>query len=461
MNSIGVKATGLLSHKNVVWIILAALAVMLTASAIMEMKWRYLVILIAPFLIYLSFERPFIFPFGLYAFSIPFENLLVMSGAKEGATLTKVLGVATILALVPQCLFNGRLKNLDKAALLWISFALFCFLSVTWAASPELPVQRLPTIIGLAGLYVIASAFRVQKKDYEMLKWCILSGGVIASILTIYGYQHAVTEFGAERISLMALGDDGNSLAGVNKQAFDMLLPVSICLGMMLGKGKLFAKSLFFLVFVVMFFGVFLTGSRGGLFGCLGVLLCFIIFTKKRIKFGILIAVTLIAMLSVMPHFYMERIYEAANSHADGRTDIWRVGWNALKKYWLFGAGLDGFPKAYSEFVDSTAVFKGLDRAPHNIFLGNFVELGIVGISLMIAALIKHYHALRPKTEGDDLDLVVLKAAFWGIMISSLALDVTWYKTLWLLLTMIMMQKYISGIEGASPHSATPRLNRT
>jgi len=288
----------------------------------------------------------------------------------------------------------------------------------------------------------------VQKKEYDMLTWFILSGGALSAILIIYGYHKGMAEFGdVARVSLASLKNDSGSGSADNGLSFTMLLPVSICLGMLLKKGKPLMKIFFFAVLLILFFGVILTGSRGNLAGCLVILLYFFIFTRKKLRFGIFAAATLIIMLLMTPQFYIDRINNSVESHADGRTDIWYVGWKALDKYWLFGAGLDAFPKAYNEFINYSPSFMGLGRAPHNVLVGSFVDFGIIGMSLIIISLIKHYAALRRRNRNCNIDHVVLKGAFWGIMVASLSMDSIWTKTFWLLWMLIIMQKYISETE--------------
>ena len=117
-----------------------------------------------------------------------------------------------------------------------------------------------------------------------------------------------------------------------------------------------------------------------------------------------------------------------------------------MAKYWLHGAGLDSFPAAYTEFM-KYAPYMGQNRAPHNIFVGMSVELGIIGIFFMIMALVKHYTSLVPKGGSYDNDQIILKAAFWGIIIASLSFDSVWFKSFWLLWMMITMQKNIAKAE--------------
>lgn len=432
-------------YSRLMWVLATGLCVLLTAIAVTEAKWIYLGLLYFPFVIYGSLRKPFLFPFGAYVLSIPFENLLVMTGAQHGATLTKLLGIFTIFILAIKCGFERKLRTPDKVTLWWVLFVLYCLASTTWAISPDSPFVRIQTILGLLVLYMVVSSYPVQKKEYDMMMRFILAGGVVAAALTIYGYHMGMEEFGgAARVSLVSVRENGSFDTPDNGLPFAMLIPFSVCLGMVLKKGSPLRRLMFFLFLLMIFIGVILTGSRGNLAGCLAIIAVFFIHAKNRVRFGIAAALILIAMTLITPQFFIDRIDESVNSHADGRTDIWHVGMHALDKYWLMGAGLDSFPNAYTEYVNYSPAFMGLNRAAHNIFVGNFVELGIVGISLMFAAMIGHYNAAGRTGRRDSMDRVVLKAAFWGIMIGSLSLDSLWTKTFWLLWMMIAMQKNIA-----------------
>lgn len=420
------------------------------AAAITEIKWIYAAaILLAPLLIYLSFKKPFVFPLGIYAFSIPFENLLVMSGAAQGATLTRYLGILAIVSLLLKGLYEKKIKAPGKIHIWWLLFSIYCVISTLWAISGTTPSVRIVTIIGLALLYLVATSYQATASEYKTLKWLIFSGGLLSSVLTIIAYHQGLIDFGeVERVSLMSL--DGSGIGGANKQAFDMLLPFSICLGMLFEKGKTLTKGFFLASLLLMFFGIVITGSRGGLAAAIVVLVYFIFSFKNKLKSALIGVTILLASFAATPQFYLDRINRSFASHASGRFDIWHVGIMALKKYWLFGAGLDCFPNAYTEFVNYTPVFMGFDRAPHNIFIGTFVELGIIGSVLFLIALYKHYFSIRPSLGKKGSDLIILSAAFWGILTGGLTQDVIWYKSFWLLWMMILIQKNASEYETGS-----------
>ncbi|MDA8387665.1 MAG: O-antigen ligase family protein [Nitrospiraceae bacterium] len=436
-------------QSKVLWACIGTVLAFSVALAITEGTWiDSMLVLFAPLAVYLSLQRPFIFPVGFYVFSIPFENLLVMSGAQHGATVTRLLGAIAIAALAVKGMFEGKLRTPEKINLWWALFAFYCLLSMTWAISGRLSLVRAQTIIGLAGLYIVLSMYRVEKKEYESLMWFILAGGALASIFTIYAYHENLLDFGnAARVSLISL-DSSKGVSGANKQAFDMLLPVSVCLGMLLKKGRPLVRAFFFLVLFMMFYGIVITGSRGGLAAVLAILIFFLLSARSRLKAAIIAAVTVAATLPMTSGFFLDRIRNSVSSHASGRTDIWHVGLKAMGKYWLFGAGLDCFPKAYTEFVRYSQVYMGLDRAPHNIFVGMFVELGIIGGLLMVVAMVRHYAAIGRLAGKFETDRIVLKAAFWAILVGGLSQDVVWYKSFWLLWMMIVIQKHVSEAGG-------------
>ncbi|MDA8173775.1 MAG: O-antigen ligase family protein [Nitrospiraceae bacterium] len=430
-----------LGNKKLFALLALPLAVAVSIT-ITEVKWMYgAAILLAPLLLYLSFKRPFIFPFGIYVFSIPFENILIMNGAKHGPTLTRLLGILAIIAILLKGLYEKRLKAPGKINLWWVLFSFYCILSTLWGISAEFPLVRIVTIIGLAGLYLVASTYQVTKQEYDYLKWFLVSGGLLSAVLTIIAYHQGLLELGeAERVSMMSL-DNGGGMGLVNKQAFDMLLPFSICIGMIFERRKPIFTGFLFITFLLIFFSMMITGSRGGLAAGLAALFYFIFSKRDKLKSIIIAGLILMVTFAMTPQFYLDRINRSLATGASGRFDIWHVGMKALGKYWLFGAGLDCFPNAYTEFVNYTPVYMGLDRAPHNVFIGSFVELGIIGGMLLLTALFMHYLAIGPSKKGGSNDQSILKAAFWAILVGSLTQDVLWYKSFWLLWMMIVMLK--------------------
>lgn len=426
------------------WIVIGAVAAGLTVITVLNDNLLAFGLLLSPLLLYIALKKPFAFPLGLFVMLIPFDSVLSVSEGAQGATLTRYIGMAAIIALMLKGAVERRLKMPDAVALWWVLLVAYGGLSVWWALDAERAQSRISTAAGLLLLYLVCSSFRLKKSEYQLMKWLALVGGAGAAIFTIYGYWKGHFYAGPDMRASLLIGERG---AGPNQLAYDLLMPAAIGVAMLLThKGKLF-KALLLAVVVTIFAGIILTGSRGGLMGGVVVIAVYLIHVRKRLTFGIVsLAIGAILFFS-MPGHLIERLAKAAETGGAGRLDIWHVGLLALKKYWLTGAGLNNFSTAYTEFAYYAPNFKGLGRAAHNIFLENFVQLGVIGFTLMAGGLYGHYRRISGSVISGG-DFLMLKASFWAMMVSSLFLDTFWYKSTWLLWMMILMRK--SSLEDGS-----------
>lgn len=443
-----------LLQRRWIWIVIAAFWGLVIVKTIVDGEILYTAIVVTfPLLLYLFVHKPFIFPFGLYVFSLPFENLLSLVEASKGPTLSKLLAVLSIFALALKGYFQNKLKGPDGVTLWWVLFMLYAFSSIAWGISPA-GTMRLSTALGLIVLYLIVSSYQIQKREYEQLKWILIIAGVIAALLTIHRYQMVLAIKGVSDRTSIIIND---RFVALNSLPFDLLFTVSLCMAMIINQKKAIMKGLFFLFVVIVFFAIILTGSRGGLSAALSIVILYLLFIRnlsKKIVFALVISLGAVIIFPLIPEFMHERIRDSVDSHASGRTDIWIVGLHSLKKYWLFGAGLDNFPLAYTEFIHSHNSDLGLNRAPHSLYVGFFVELGIIGILLMFTALIKHYKLISA-SNVEKSDQIMLKATFWAVMINCLTGDMIWSKMFWFLFMMIIMHKHAMRRVSAPPVPAS------
>ena len=404
-------------------------------------KWLYAMVVLSPLLVYLCIKKPFIFPFGAYVFLLPFDRVLSVTGHAQGATLTKFLGVLTILVLLLKGTIERKLKQPDNAALWWMLFVMYGLFSLLWAIQPELSLSKFPTVTGLLVLFLVAASYDIKKSEFETLKWLIIVGGFLATILSIYNYASLET---IGRISIRF----GERSAELNHFAFSLLIPFSVCLEMMLKQNMKTMRVLFGIILGVILFGIFITGSRGNALAAAVIIIVYIISIKQKITFGTIAIVIGLTLMAFVPDFFTERWGGALETGGAGRLSIWNIGLTALKKYWLYGAGFNNFPNAYDEFFHSASfLYTKSSRAPHNTFLGIFVELGIIGFSLMVLAMIKNYQAIRSRFNHYCIDKVTLRASFCGILVSSFFLDTFSLKSFWLLWMMIMMYENVVKME--------------
>ena len=418
-------------NSNVMWLMILLFIAVITGIAIADKNWLYLGVVFVPFILYLCIKIPFIFPFGLYVFLLPFDSVLSVSGSTHGATLTKLLGVLVILVLSIKGLVENKLKKPDSATIWWILFILFGSLTGFWAMKQGGIVHT--TLAGLLVLYLVTSSYKIQKSEFETLKWCILLGGFIAAVYTIYNAQTVAVD---SRVTLVA----GERNANINAFAFSLLLSVSICVGTILKQNSIYRKGLFGIVLGVIIYCIIITSSRGALLSA-GVIFCvYIVSTKQKITYTTILIIVCIILASILPAVFIERWSSAVEGGGAGRIGIWYVGLLSLEKYWALGVGLGNFPLAFAEF----APYAGRVRAAHNIYLGYFVELGIIGFSFLVMAIVKHYQSIRSRLFSNNSDQIMLKAAFFGLLASSFFLDTMYQKTFWLLWMLIMMNRNVS-----------------
>lgn len=441
-------------NNNIMWILIVLFLAIITGNAIADTKWIYFIAILIPFLLYLCIEKPFVFPLGLYVFSLPFDSILSVVGSAQGATLTKFLGVLSIMVLVLKGIFENKLKKPDAASIWWMLFIIYACLSVCWAIRPEVVLSRMQTVCGLFLLYLIIASYQIQKAEFDTLKYCIIAGGVLAAMIAIYSYKSGLfSEENTQRASLFISDRTTNP----NYVAFTMLIPTAVCLQMVLDQNSKMMKGLFCIFFGMLVFGIVVTGSRGGLLGAGIIVIIYIISIKQRIGYGTILIIIGIIMMQFIPDFVVGRWGQSVEGGGAGRLDIWYVGYKALGKYWLIGAGLSNFPNAYTEFSQYASDYTGYGSDPHNVYLGVFVEFGILGISLMIIGIIKHYRLIKSSFTQYNSNQIMLKAALCGILVSCFFGEYIWFKPFWLIFMMIMMHGNISKDKSKEQHSCNQR----
>jgi len=422
---------------TIIWGGIGLCGVLAIAQAITDAKFVYLGVFFAPLFLYLSVIKPFIFPLGAFFFLIPFDQLLSIGNVEGGMTITRVLAIVAIPMLFVKGSFENRLQSPEVMVFWWVTLVLYGAISALWAIQPETAVERMPTAGGLILLYLMVASYRIRRDEIDTLKWCILAGGILASVLTVYNLASLDS-------ATRATVEIGDRSALLNQLAFDLLLPVSICIGMMISGKRAMKKIMFGLILSLILFAIVITGSRGALVGLGAMAIVYVLSTRQKLSVGAALLVIGIAVATFTPAFVLERVDESVSTGGAGRTTIWVNGLKALSHYWLTGAGLNNFPEAYREFGFFTPLSNGISRASHNIYLGVFVELGIIGLLLLILGIRAHYKTIGSRRGDPNSIGVMLKAALWAMIVSSFFLDTLWYKSFWMLWMMIVMNSSVS-----------------
>ena len=226
-------------------------------------------------------------------------------------------------------------------------------------------------------------------------------------------------------------------------------------------------RLLHVVVSILLLGGILLTGSRGGLLAT-GVALVVLVAVAHRGR-AVLAACGLVAALVAAfvfftnPYGVAEREVETTSS--SGRTDIWQVGLTACPEYCAFGSGWGTFPTVYADtqasVPDARVLVGGGAYEPHNVWILVGIELGVLGIVLLAAALLASFaEAWRLPAGLRSPPLAGLAATvFAATFLSNLE-----FKFFWMALMLVILcrnltdpdEAPVAAIDPATPVSTFP-----
>jgi O-antigen ligase len=315
------------------------------------------------------------------------------------------------------------LEQPNPAALWWSLFIFWSGASVLWALDPQRVLLRLPTAFGLLLFYLISVSFRMNRKELYSVLGLAMLGGIAGASYGAWQFFHGT----GIQLSRASIGQ-----TNPNQFALSLLLPLSIAMGAFLSLRNRIAKMAMLAGIGVIGFGILISMSRGSLIA-VGVLILIYI-RKFRMNWRMSIALlVLMTLLLAVPALFFERIQSTVQDRGAGRFDIWQVGVEAAKHHSIIGVGLDNFPLAFDQYAGHATAFHGYRRAPHDVYLGTFTELGFVGFLLFLAAIKSQLHVLKklkPAAKQVPM-LVACEGACFAILIVGFSKDILWDKVFW------------------------------
>jgi len=392
-------------------------------------------------------------PLGLYAGLLPFDVVLDIGQAGSlhihltWAIAATVAGILLVRGLL------GRNFVRPPYAVLWPSLIVFWgVISALWAINTERAVFRVPVIAVFLVLYLAAACVPVSEKELEVMGWLAMLGGCVAATTSLYelfhGISYAASYLKIKKEYVHELSGRGTLVVGdrqtnPNDFAATLILPLSLALGL-LPSARTWVRYFFLMgVGAVISAAIYKTGSRGGLLGTMVVLLVYLWRSRANRRLMMPLAAVGVILL-VAPQTFFWRFSSAVADRGSGRLDIWQVGLQAVGNYTFIGAGLDCFPDVYNRYAYAAAHFAGYNRASHNMYLGMAVELGVVGILLLLGTLIGHYlltangHRADPD-ESSRLRLASYEGSFLGLLMCGFFSDLFWEEYFWFALMLLVM----------------------
>jgi len=392
-----------------------------------------LLVTLGPPLLYAAVIAPIVFPLGAYVFLVPLDGLLDTGAV---GTVTKILGAATAGALVLYMLRRKRAVEPPHAAVWWLLLYLWSTASLFWAIDPPTAQTALPTVLELFGLYIVVAIFPIKMAGLRNIINMAIAGSAIAALYAVYFFHTGAGQAAAADSRLFLSNGDGSGVINPDHLAAAMVLPVALSCVAIIYNRNLLVRLVCLAGVGAMLWTVDLSSSRGGALAVGAAILYLMVRDRHRLALGAGLGAIIVAVLATSGQSLIQRFATMTVNGGAGRSDIWHIGFLAFKEHWLFGAGYANFPFAYdSAFIRVPELFyTKWHRASHDIILNTAVELGVVGLILLICAWTSHFRLLSfIKPEHPLYPLrTALEASMIGLFVAGLFADIMSMKYAWM-----------------------------
>lgn len=372
-----------------------------------------------------NIKPPTVF-FLIYIISVPFESLASVYIYRQSSFSTYIAAAAGAFALL-FIIARPKLLKLTKASVVWIIFFIWCLISLLWTIEPGTSLVWYVYKVRFLFFYLAISSYPFNKFELKAIRHALITSGMIAGTAIILTADRSVT--GGFLRNTLFLGEYN---ADPNHLAASLLLPLScVVTEILLSKGL--SRIWDYTALILIFAGIFLTGSRGAAVAVIVMLIFFIVRLKpvKKLSKTLISSIMVLAILASVLIFLNPDLAQRfvtfnvkTDQFSSGRTKIWMDSVEKWKEKPILGWGFNSFPSLEIEKND-------IYKAAHNIFIHHLVELGIVGFMILIFAVYTNL-AFKAKTAFS----IASKGGLVAVLVASLFLHTIFYDYFWLALIM-------------------------
>ncbi|MDQ2908790.1 MAG: O-antigen ligase family protein [Candidatus Eremiobacteraeota bacterium] len=388
-----------------------------------------------PIAVYVALRWPMVFPFGLYVALVPVEALL-LTGGNSGATVAKYGAILLGAAFLARVITARRALVPPRAWWAWAAFTLFAVASLAWSVYQPETFATLLMLLQLFALYTVASIYPIAPLEALAMRRVVEGASVVVACYGIYAYM-AGQQLQQGRLSL----SEGKQHIDPNHYAAYFAIPIALLLARFLTEQRLSRRIISAGALALCALNIFFTGSRG-VFVAIAAALVYLAIRTRKYGMTAAMCAGLVAISFVVPNTW-QRFLDPSQGDASGRTDIWTVALHAFPHFWLAGSGFATFQVVYDQYLLGSYQhsFAGFTRPSHNVFIGTSVELGIIGLVLVLVAWflsvrqtwnVPRDHPAAPVAYGAE-------AACVALFVCALSLDMLWFKYLWLALMLVVL----------------------
>ena len=395
---------------------------------------------------------------ALFSATLPLETMAFSTGDGH-QSISLVPGILLATVYLAQVFMLRGATFVSMVVVLAFVLALWGLLSVLWSAEPEASLSWTRKLITTIPMIWVVSSSATTRRARDWMFGGYALGACIGAVGTVVsGISGEVYRGQSSRFSWAS--QDPNALA----VSIAVALPIVFFL---LGRRPTPIYRLGLIAAVpILLLGIFTTGSRTGLIAAALALATGVLIVWKRsriggVSVGIALAIAFPILMQSANSGATQRMSDIGSQLTEldfsGRGQIWGAGAGVALQDPIVGQGAGTFPYAVS------AVF-GQPTASHNIFLSLQVELGVVGVLLML--MILGFAGLSSgRISGEGLLWVGLGLTW---LCGGLTLTMTLEKLTWWLIAMAsagtlmlrMRRRQASGsaVPGADPYATSGRM---
>lgn len=312
-------------------------------------------------------------------------------------------------------LFMGRIR-VQKTSLVSIFLGLFgvCFIygSFTSYQFPK-ALQVMAIFLIFMSMFFVAKDCIDTEEKLDFVLFVMITTGVLIALYALYQYVVGVemdaawVDTESFNIRTRAYGTFNNP----NVLGEYLIIIGSLAAGMLWKVRNWFGRIFYAGCFGVICLGLLATNSRGAMLGLMFSAGLFVLLAERRlIPLGV---AGIAAMPFVLPASLWTRLASSLtmnDSSSQYRLSIYRAGADIVKHYWATGIGVDAFNQVYPLFSLEAANAYHV----HNLFLQEFIELGLLGFILLIFLCLLFFQKLYSSMKKVPKRFQMLLAAFFG-----------------------------------------------
>lgn len=344
--------------------------------------------------------------------------------------LLAVLCLGTFLLYLVQ-MFLGRVR-MQKTSLVSVCFGCFAactlYAGVTSYAFPTAMLATCLFLVLMAVFFVAKDVIDTEEK-LDFVLWTLITVGTVIALYAVYQYIVGV-EMDAAWVDAESFDIKTRAYATFNNPNVlgeYLILVGSLAAGMLWKMRQWCGRVYYAGCFGIICLGLVATGSRGAMLGLLFSAGLFVLLSEKRlIPLGI---VLLLLMPFLLPEGLWQRLASSVtmqDSSSLYRMSIYSASFDIIHHYWTTGIGIGAFPQIYPLFSFEAANA----YHSHNLFLQEFIELGIVGFTVLLLLLLfffqKLYSGMERVPKRFRFLLGAVFGGFGGLLLQGLT-DHLWF----------------------------------